>query len=298
MDLHYGRDPFNILVTLDENYLFCLNIMLASLLYHNPERFFRVYLLQTSIEEAQLEETKRVLGCQGDLVSIQVDIASLEEAPTTERYPKEIYYRIFAARYLPDSLDRVLYLDPDVIVNGSVEELYTLPMENYYFAAASHVGELLSRVNKFRLEMSEDGLYINSGVMLMNLELLRKEQKEEDVFQFVREHKNTLILPDQDVISGLYGTKIYPLDAFRYNMTERLFALHAPFEKELDLEWVRENSVIIHYCGRGKPWKSSYIGLLNVFYDEAVELLKRRKENSHSQLYEKTAESYDDESQI
>lgn len=288
MDTHQKKKPFNILVTLDENYLFCLNVMLTSLLHHNPERFFRIYLLQTSIKDDQLEETRRVLGNQGELFSIQMNDAGLEDAPTTERYPKEIYYRIFAARYLPDSLDRVLYLDPDVIVNGSVEELYTLPMDHYYFAAASHVGELLSKVNQIRLEMSEESLYINSGVMLMNLELLRREQSVEEVFRFVREHKNALLLPDQDVISGLYGTKIYPLDAFRYNMTERLLALHAPFEKELDLKWVRKNSVIIHYCGRGKPWKNNYIGCLNVFYNEAVELFEKGKEIRDSMSFEKT----------
>lgn len=262
----------------DENYLFCLNVMLTSLLHHNPEHFFRVYLLQTSIRDEQLEETKQVLGTQGELFSIQMNDAELKDAPTTERYPKEIYYRIFAARYLPDSIDRVLYLDPDVIVNHSVEELYTLPMDHYYFAAASHVGELLSKVNQLRLEMSEESLYINSGVMLMNLELLRREQNVEDVFRFVRKHKNSLLLPDRDIISGLYGTKIYPLDAFRYNMTERLFALYAPFEKELNMEWIRENSVIIHYCGRGKPWKNNYVGCLNLFYDEAEKLLKSKLE--------------------
>ncbi|MCC8121450.1 MAG: glycosyltransferase family 8 protein, partial [Oscillospiraceae bacterium] len=194
--------------------------------------------------------------------------------PTTDRYPKEIYYRIFAARYLPADLDRVLYLDPDVVVNGDIGPLYDLPLEGYYFAAASHVRELLTMVNRRRLEMSEDSLYINSGVMLMNLHLLRAEQREEEVFRFVREHKNALLLPDQDIISGLYGSKIYPLDPFRYNMTERLLALHAPFERGLNVEWVRKNSVIIHYCGRMKPWKSGYIGPLRVFYDEAEALLK------------------------
>ncbi len=275
MDKSADREV-NLLVTLDEHYLFCLNVMLCSLLEHNPGSFFRVYLLQTSIREEQLGPTRQVLGNRGELVSLRMDAAGLEDAPTTDRYPKEIYYRIFAARYLPADLDRVLYLDPDVVVNGDIGPLYDLPLEGYYFAAASHVRELLTMVNRRRLEMSEDSLYINSGVMLMNLRLLRAEQREEEVFQFVREHKNALLLPDQDIISGLYGSKIYPLDPFRYNMTERLLALHAPFERGLNVEWVRKNSVIIHYCGRLKPWKSGYIGPLRVFYDEAEALLNSK----------------------
>lgn len=267
--------PMNILVTLDANYLFCLNTMLCSLLHSNPGRYFRVYLLQSSVEDEQVVETRHILGSTGELILLRADETGLEDAPTTARYPKEIYYRIFAARYLPESLDRVLYLDPDIIVNGSLDALYALPMDHYYFAAASHVGELLSRFNQLRLDMGDNDPYINSGVMLMNLERLRAEQDEDAVFRFMHEHKKSLLLPDQDVISGLYGSRIYPLDPFRYNMTERLYARHAPFEKELDLDWVRQNAVIIHYCGRNKPWKDNYIGQLGIFYQEALERLGR-----------------------
>lgn len=56
MKIYKKNGPFNILITLDENYLFFLNVMLMSLLHYNPKRFFRIYLLQTSIKDGQLEE--------------------------------------------------------------------------------------------------------------------------------------------------------------------------------------------------------------------------------------------------
>jgi len=264
------KQPINILVTLDENYLPYLNVMLTSLLHSNPDASFDVYLLHSSIREEALENTRCILGETNRLISIRAGDFGLEGAPTTSRYPQEIYYRIFAARYLPETLDRVLYLDPDLIVNGSIRSLYELPLGKAYFAAASHVGEFMHKVNELRLDMEEDSPYINSGVMLMNLDLLRKEQDYGAVFRFIEERKNRLILPDQDIISGLYGTRIHALDPFRYNMTERLFLRYAPFERALDLDWVRRNSVIIHYCGRNKPWKPHYRGKLNVFYCETV----------------------------
>ena len=262
--------PINVLVTVDENYLPHLNVMLSSLLFSNPHCLFHVYLLQSAVADCRLEETRRILGSRGSLFSVKVDDRKLADAPTTDRYPREMYYRIFAAQYLPSSVDRVLYLDPDLIVKGSVEELYALPLEDHLFAAASHVGPFLNKVNRIRLDIQEEGPYINSGVMLMNLRLLREEQDTEAVFRYVKEHKNALFLPDQDIISGLYPTRILPLDPFRYNMTERLFALHAPFEKDLNMTWIRENAVIIHYCGRNKPWKSNYTGQLDIFYKETV----------------------------
>jgi len=265
----------NILVTLDENYLPRLNVMLSTLTGFNPDCVFNIYLLHTSIRADMLISTETILGDAGRLIQIQAHDLKLDHVPTTARYPKEIYYRIFAARYLPDTLERVLYLDPDLVVNGSVLPLYQMDMGDYYFAAASHTGPLLQKVNTLRLDMEENSPYINSGVMLMNLALLRREQDFEEVFRFVEKRKNFLILPDQDIISGLYGSRIYALDPFRYNMTERLYQMHAPFEKGLDLDWVRKNSVIIHYCGRNKPWKENYVGQLDVFYKEAAERLSQ-----------------------
>ena len=269
----------NILVTLDKNYIPQLNVMLSSLIYSNPQCRFTVYLLHSSIEDKDLTETRRILKQSGCLVSVKAKEIGLENAPVTSRYPQEIYYRIFAAKYLPDELDRVLYLDPDIIVNGSILDLYHIPMENYYFAAASHIGDFMHKINEFRLDMDEESPYVNSGVMLMNLERLRKEQNYEDVFRFIEKQKSKLILPDQDIISSLYGTKIYEINSFRYNMTESMYQKHSMFEKDLDLQWVRENSVIIHYCGRNKPWNDNYFGKLNIFYNEVVDRMKLEKIN-------------------
>ncbi len=264
----------NILVTLDENYVPYLNVMLTSLLESNKDCCFDVYLLHSSIPDNAVDGTRKILGSSGELHMVKATDIGLSDAPTTSRYPAEIYYRIFAARYLPEYIDRILYLDPDIIVNGSIKELYDINMDNYFFAAASHAGAFMRKVNELRLDMDEDAPYINSGFMLMNLKRLRAEQNFDDVFEFIEKRKIFLILPDQDIISSLYGSKILALDTFRYNMTERLYMAHAPFEKELDMDWVRKNSVIIHYCGRNKPWKNNYIGQLNVFYNETLSKLK------------------------
>ena len=267
----------NILVTLDENYIPYLNVMLSSLLYSNPDEYFDIYLLHSGVRKQMLGETEQILGKRGKLTSIRVNDIRLENAPTSSRYPREIYYRIFAAKYLPQNRDRIIYLEPDLIVNKPLRELYAMDMRDYYFAAASHTGPVLRKFNEMRLDMEEESPYINSGVMLMNLDLLRKEQCYEDVFDFIEKKKMLLLLPDQDIISSLYGSRIYALDPFRYNMTEALYQRHAPFERDLNLNWVREHSVIIHYCGRNKPWKETYIGKLDVFYTEAKAYLEKNR---------------------
>ena len=279
------KNHINILVTLNEAYIPHLNTMLSSMIYHNQDCFFTVYLLHSSLCEETTAETKRILGDLGELILIEAGEHGLEEAPTTDRFPTEMYYRIFAAKYLPKTVDKVLYLDPDIIVNGSLKELYDISLDKYYFAAASHNGRVMRYINGIRLKMKKEAPYINSGVLLINVSLLRKEQNYGEVFEFIKKNKNRLFLPDQDVISTLYGDKIYRLDTFRFNITERLYKYHCFFGDKKELDWIRNNTVIIHYCGRNKPWKDNYSGKLNVFYEETAERMGVKKTTERSVEY-------------
>ena len=90
----------NLLMTLDRNYVPQLNVMLFSALHSDSAAYFDVYLLHDEgLSEADVAETRALLGQRGALHLIQVDESGLADAPTSDRYPKAIYYRIFAAKY-------------------------------------------------------------------------------------------------------------------------------------------------------------------------------------------------------
>ena len=272
------KDPIAILVTLDAGYLRPLCVMLRSLAARTPGRDFRVFVLHSSLTPAHLDAVRRAVdGCRMTLEDIRVSGGGLDGAPTTDRYPREMYYRIFAAQVLPPELERILYLDPDVLAIRSVEELYAMPMGDAMFAACSHVHASLRKLNELRLGMKKDAPYINSGVMLFNLPRLRQEQRPETVQEWLTEHKS-LFLPDQDVISSLYGDRILLLDALRYNLGEKFYHScrlrpRSAGETRPDLDWVRQNTVLLHYCGRNKPWKPRYAGELGIFYREFLQEL-------------------------
>lgn len=95
------KEPINLLVTFDRNYVPYFNVMLSSLLYSNPEEYFNIYILHTTLEDRDLKESRKLLGERGEIFPVTVREDSLESAPTTDRYPKEIYYR-----YLPRNIFR------------------------------------------------------------------------------------------------------------------------------------------------------------------------------------------------
>ena len=152
----------------------------------------------------------------------------------------------------------------------SLRELYNIDFESNLYIASSHVNERMTHLNAKRLGLKEDVPYINTGVLLMNLELLRKQLNKQDILNYVNAYKKNLVLFDQDVLTALYGDKTKLVDYRKYNLSERMmnfYNLRNP-RSRIDLDWVKKNSVIIHYCGRMKPWKGKYIGCLDCFYRE------------------------------
>lgn len=139
--------------------------------------------------------------------------------------------------------------------------------------ACTHTRKLLEKLNAARLGMDEAAPYINTGVLLYNLPALRADLDMERVRAFADEKQDVFLLPDQDILTALYGDRVHLLDSMVYNLSDRILALHNAQLRNapVDLDWVRAHTVIIHYCGRLKPWKPHYVGVLDVFYHELMD---------------------------
>lgn len=263
--------PYHILVTLDRNYLSVLTVMLYSLTQSDSDGVFTVYVAHNSLTSEDFSNLGKTLP-RTELVDVRIPENFLENAPVSSRYPTEMYFRLFAEQYLPQELDRILYLDPDLVVLNNLRELYSIDFQNNLFAAASHIeSRTFKEFNRLRLGLSEETHYINSGVMMMNLSLLRQEQNREDIFSFIEKHKNTLLLPDQDVLNALYADRTVFIDPMIYNLGDKylhLRNLRLSKEERIDLDWVRNHTAVVHYYGKNKPWKDNYHGELGVFYEE------------------------------
>lgn len=264
----------NILVTINKVYLECLKILLKSIKKSNPTEEFVIYLVHKDLTDDDIEQVRMILSLNMELKCIKIDEKLLDSFPVYEkRYPVEIYFRLFASKYLPSSLDRVLYLDSDIVVINNLREIYDTSFDGNYYIATSNVDCFFRKFNEIRLGMVADATYINSGVMMINLEELRKVDMEGDIKSFVKRKKFLLMLPDQDIISALYGDKVKIVDNIKFNLGDRGLIMYnlRNSNAKIDLEWIRENAVIIHYYGKNKPWRKNYRGVLNCFYDEVMD---------------------------
>ena len=267
----------DLLTSLDEQYLPQLRVLLASVSCNNPGVQCRVYLLHRSILRESLANLEQDLNTlHWELCPIQVDKNLFAEAPVTKQYPQEMYYRLLAGQLLPGNVKRVLYLDPDILVINPLKPLWEMELQGNLFAAAAHTGktEFANNVNRVRLGTAGD--YYNSGVLLMDLERCRETIHPKEVFSFAAEHSRELVLPDQDVLNALYGSRILPLDDVIWNYDARNYGNYLMRSLgEADLSWVMEHTVILHFCGKEKPWKPYYHHRFGVLYLHYREVAKR-----------------------
>jgi len=155
----------------------------------------------------------------------------------------ETYYRYVIADLLP-SLDKGLYLDADIIVDGCLSEFYEKNINDYY---CSGVEDYILKKSHYSAEIGfcEDELYINAGVLLLNLDRLRKENMSEKLFSNTVKYSNMIQFQDQDIINITLHHKILKAES-KFNYCT------ADFKK-------RNEAVVIHFTGPKKPWHKNYV---------------------------------------
>lgn len=274
-------EPINLLVCLDGNYLPRLRVLLVSLQLNNPGESFHLYLMHRSLTQEQLDGLARqCAACGCTLFPLQVDGTLFAGAPVTKRYPQEMYYRMLAPHLLPAELDRVIYLDPDTLVINPLRPLWETDLQGNLFAAAAHSGktDLINSVNRIRLKTRHD--YYNSGVLLIDLAAGRSRIDPQALFAYAAEHVSELWLPDQDLLNALFGEQILPLEDVIWNYDARDYQGYLLASGgQYDNDWVVRHTVVLHFCGRSKPWKKNYpyrFGLLYKHYEKLTDQLLAR----------------------
>lgn len=284
----------NLLVTIDENYILPFKVMLSSFFSSNPQETDNtIYLLHSAIPADKLADLEEYCaGFGAELIALKVPESYFIGAATSSRYPKEMYYRMLAPLILPADLERVLYLDPDILVLNPLEPLYSLDLQGNAFAAACHTGvtDVTYGINALRLDISHD--YFNTGVILFDLTKARELVKADEIFQAVKEHENELILPDQDIFNILYGEKTLQVDDTLWNYDARKYTGYLMrSEGEANVRWIMDHTALLHFCGKHKPWNEEGHTPFNSLYLHYMNLTNRRIALQNSQKQNPTIQT-------
>lgn len=159
--------------------------------------------------------------------------------------------------------EKCIYLDSDIIVCSDLAELFSTDLEGCYLGGIKDVDfndPLQNHDERYKeTGLSAQSNYINTGVLLMNLKMIRRDKMTET---FRREIKKGYLFQDQDVLNITCLNKIRHLPV-KYNLMNYLFLF--PDRKPYliypkgEFDEAKKNPVIIHYAAHLKPWL--YYGL-------------------------------------
>ncbi len=263
----------NLLVTCDANYLHPLSVMLYSLsMTHDTP--VSIYLVHTKITNDDIDLMKAYVDYISDGKFLLNDIRIeevFENASTSLLYESiEMYYRLLAHRFLPENIERVLYLDPDILVINSLEDLYQIDFEEKLIAACLHEAPLIQSFNSARLSLtSEEEIreYYNSGVLMMNLAAIREEPRDNEIIKYAEETtKLGSIMPDQDLLNVVFKDDIKPLPEIKYNYDARNTNFYKLSHNFRSMDKVMDETSIIHFNGKNKPWNDNYVGRFGILF--------------------------------
>lgn len=272
----------NILVATNDGYIFPTMVMIKSIDKNkNKDIFIHVYVLYSELSSDSIKNLNSLNKQDLDINYLRVNDALFDNAPIYEYFSKETYFRLVAHTLLPENMDRIMWIDGDIIIKKPLDPFYFQDFENKMFIACEDMLNGHNQEIHKKFNMPESILYFSAGVMLYNLNEMRKNMNIEDIFRFIDENKEKIEIVDQDVLNGMYFSNAKVLENdFTYNF----FAGYiTPYNYKEKLEEI----AILHYCGGWKPWKEKYP---YYGFEEFWEIAKTI--DIGKEVYEKVKDSY------
>lgn len=261
----------NVVYSSSDLYSEICGVSIVSLFENNKDvDEITVYIIDNNISKlnkSRLENT----GNKYSRKIVFVEKIDLDELTKTKVYVGRwnigTFYRLYLSSILPKEVERVIYIDCDMIVRHSLNEIYNLDMGNCLVAGVDDC-----RSNLYRVEIGckPGTVYINNGFMIIDLKKWREENVEEKFTSFISDRNGDCTYMDQAPLNGVLGSenKIYELDA-KYNSQriffdfkyKQLLKLRKP-EHHLSEEQYNEainNPVVVHFTPvfitGTRPWQ-------------------------------------------
>ena len=258
----------NVFFAADKKYLPYLAVAIASLSNHaSDEYMYRVRILTKDLTEKDIlgikEKVKKNVKISVSDISDKIFHIKEELAlRLRDYYSDAIYYRLFISSMFTN-LSRAVYLDSDVVLCEDVSKLYFSDIGDNLLGAVSDesvMSEPVFReyvVKYVGLESPEK--YFNSGVLVMNLEGIRKEKIRERFLNLLCRYNFKTVAPDQDYLNFLCRGKVKHLEC-GWNK-------HAIDKNVID----RSKLYLMHYNMFNKPWRYEGVQNEDLFWETAKE---------------------------
>ncbi|HEX4416115.1 MAG TPA: glycosyltransferase family 8 protein, partial [Lacipirellulaceae bacterium] len=207
----------------------------------------------------------------------QPDLRLLSDLRTNGHMSAATYFRLLMPEILPREIERVIYLDADLLVRRDIGELWDVPMHGHatlagqdftapwmdasvVFPNVNLAKKLVSAVtpvpNYRELGIAANSAYFNAGVLVVDLNRWRREKLAEKCLACLRQNREHVLFWDQYALNVVLHDCWGQLD-LRWNQAAHVYNYRRWQDSLFDRETfgrVRSDPWIVHFCLPSKPW--------------------------------------------
>lgn len=247
----------DITCSTDDRYLQHCAAMLCSVFDNNRDHDITVHLLHHGLSSDRQKFLTQMAQSYGDSIKFyEVDMKRLGAVVINEEWHPNLsvatYYRIMLPSLLDESIERVFYLDCDVIVLRDLTSLFTIDMDEYGVAGVSDIVPGYD-YHRHVMGLTLDQRAFCAGVLMINLRYWREHNSEQRMLDFAQKMADKLCMEDQDVLNHEFRGHWFELPQ-KYMRTPMCIS---PLDSRMrwsDVEEYVFEPVVIHYAAHVKPW--------------------------------------------
>ena len=283
--------PLHLAVAFDQNYITPFYVLITSIFQNSQGSPYHIHTIATGISDLEKDEISNFVRQHQSTISFyELDQAYVTDLvlPKDKYFTAAVYYRLLFPALVPTTVEKLLYLDTDIVVIGSLAELYHTDISGYPLGA---VAEVNATKNRPDLGIHEVGTYFNSGVMLIDVAEWRQQQISEKAIRFLRDYPEKIVWADQDALNVVLMSNYVKLSS-RFNIIPSFIPRFLPKNKYASF---LKDKVIIHYTLKEhKPWNIQSINPFRYLYYKYLRLSPRSHEKifKNSRLTGKVIKSF------
>ena len=272
------KNEVSIVMICDSNYIVPTCVTITSLLKNKKsDSYYHIYILGDKLKKNDKTYFDAFQGKDQKVTVIDCDADDLKDLHSSSKKGYCVATTAALLKFeIPNilyKLDKVIYLDGDLICRGDLTRLYNTKLNGAYAAVVMDSGKLYSG----REIVRDHPKYFNTGVMVLNLTRMREENTAKKLIE-TKKYMTDKSLMDQNVINLVFGedTVLLPIK-YNYLYVNLLRALQKKNftindlnkmygTSYKDLTDIRKDSIIIHFSSKDKPWKYYDVRLADEWY--------------------------------
>lgn len=250
------QETIHIALCADEKFSLPMGVCITSVLENNKSHKLHLHILTSGFSNDTVKRIKSTSIEYNQKIEVhKIEDRIFDSYPLSGTFPKSIYYRYLLSGILDESIKKILYLDSDIIVLDSLLKIYSTNLNNFAIGAVpdANTDDIIER-NRIGIY---EGYYLNSGVLLINLEYWRENQVFHKLAKFIRENPEKCLWPDQDTLNVILHDKIKWMP-FESNFQVVFAGDFNSYRMKRDLQYKVVESfpdiAVMHFSSWDKPW--------------------------------------------